>query len=408
MAIITEEDKKLLESLNLSDIPEEDKRVVLDEIDDRMTKRFIANLLVSLNPQQAQQLEADIEKIPSENTQQIIEKIIETHPDAAKVLQDSAKQIMEELKAGQENKNNEDGLQNTGKEMIPPQAPSSETPVEVKFEDLGDTAKPAVDAPTTSPVPVSSESAAKNKPLPVPQQESSSPFGDEIKIVNSSEPTPAAETPAPEAPAPTIEVPVAPEPATEEAPVAPAPEPVSEENSAPTVIPEPSQPEPAVSEPQTASATTEPIPEPEKPTPSVDNGYNPFTSDKPQTSGLENDLYSNQAPAIEPESVPTPTSSPAAISPSPLSESTPPEVPEAKKDDNPFDSIAQAPAPEETPVAAPANAATSTSADPSVNTSSQPIATPDQTATSNSQAPLDPSQPAANNQPQSANDYYQS
>jgi len=97
--VITEEDKKLLEQLGLSDIPEVEQQVVLEEIDRRMTKRFIANLLVSLDPQKAVELEEEVNKIPSENTEEIISKIIETHPDAVKVLQQSAQEIVDELKA---------------------------------------------------------------------------------------------------------------------------------------------------------------------------------------------------------------------------------------------------------------------------------------------------------------------
>jgi len=125
---ITDDDKKLLEDLDLSNIPEEDKQAVLDTIDDRMSKRFIANLLLSMPEDKRTELEKKVEEMKGEDPQKIIEAIIDLHPDAKKVLEDSAKEIVEELKkkpaAGEEQKDSSSEARdvNSDQAKVEPQA----------------------------------------------------------------------------------------------------------------------------------------------------------------------------------------------------------------------------------------------------------------------------------------------
>lgn len=287
MAYITEEDEKLLKELGLENIPEIDKQVMLEEIDIRMTKRFLANILISLDPDKAQQLEEEVAKIPSQNTEEIISKIIESHPDAAKVLQESAKQIMDELKSNQTSNKGESNMDtnptDAGAAPAAPQDTPAAPPMDQPATTPADTPADGADnsaalgglnnAPSNPPIggtgndgqnatapaaePPAAEAAAPaegapagDAGLPTPQVESANPFGDEIKIVKDEEPAPAAAA-EPPAPADTSQagstdsfgasnMPTA-EPAVPETP--PVAEPPATETPAPAAPPAPPAPQ---------------------------------------------------------------------------------------------------------------------------------------------------------------------
>ena len=104
---ITKQDQNILDQLNLGNIPEEDKKAVLEMIDERLEKRFLANLLLSLPEDKQKELETRVETMEDEDAEKIIETILELHPDAKGVLERSAKEIIEELK--RDGRSSEDG-----------------------------------------------------------------------------------------------------------------------------------------------------------------------------------------------------------------------------------------------------------------------------------------------------------
>jgi len=358
---ITEEDKRLLETLGLQDIPEEEKKVVLEEIDEKMSRRFIANLLASMSPEKAKELDAEVQNIPSEKPQEIIEKIIEKHPDAAKVLQDSAKQIVEELKTnknteyrientGGKGQNTEYGIENAGggvggentEYRIPNTEEKKNTeepfkmpePAEKKVDGIEEpskepgenqttTIKPAVSEPETSvgePVDVKAtettpadapvDKSPEDKPLPVAEEVSDHPFGKDIKIVSDDE---APKSPAPEPPAqedkanPFVDQP----PKPGEAPTAPESEP--EEKAAIPEVPKINQTpsgsaldEDASQKPMPSGIPTPPpaTATPAAPAPSATPAMPPAISDAPATPPISN------APVSEPNPIDTSASNP--------------------------------------------------------------------------------------------------
>jgi len=346
--VITEEDKKLLEQLGLSDIPEVEQQVVLEEIDRRMTKRFIANLLVSLDPQKAVELEEEVNKIPSENTEEIISKIIETHPDAVKVLQQSAQEIVDELKAKPAGQVGQTTLPEEKPAELPvadqaqteaPQAPLPPTPPvapeAVETAPLSDTLNqqtpeapiagddqgPAIlsepiSSPSVAPVidenvpcqtpesatepVVTADTAAQGsdappvqdeaKPLPVPQEEPAKPFGDEITMVRDEpEQTPPSAQPSAEIAQPSADIAPAP---TNQAPAdlptsIPTPPPLPEQDFSQNSLDQTlSSDQPAMSTPETAAAIPQ-APEPATaPTePNPAMSTPPMTPSTPSTDG---------------------------------------------------------------------------------------------------------------------------
>jgi hypothetical protein len=104
---ITKQDQSVLDQLNLGNIPEEDKKAVLEMIDERLEKRFLANLLLSLPEDKQKELETRVEAMKDDDAEKIIETILELHPDAKGVLERSAKEIIEELK--RDGRSSEDG-----------------------------------------------------------------------------------------------------------------------------------------------------------------------------------------------------------------------------------------------------------------------------------------------------------
>lgn len=362
----TEEDKRLLEDLGLSNIPDEDKQVLLDSIDDSMSKRFIVNLLTSLPEDKRGELEEKVEAMKDEDPQKVIEAIIDLHPDAKDVLVKSAQEIMDELKQAKAN----------GSLPGQPAAASGSTPGPTAQPETSP-AEPApadsVASSTGTPEPqyYSPDAAASGNEAPtISQPLTQSPLDKQIgespieQSEDAAESVPAADSFAPAtpttgpqlttpAPDPVVEPPVAepaptvspeptsmPEPTPEPAPMAepaPAPEPTAaiEPNPGPmpgTILPTPA----ADSFSQSASGTLEsnPVTEPSAPTNSTEltpEIPEPIDPTQP-TPGFE-----EPAPAVEPPAPAAPAdpfgtpqaSTTPQTSPDPNGTNTPPPTPDA-------------------------------------------------------------------------------
>jgi len=285
MTYIDDKDQKLLETLGLQDIPEQEKKVVLDEIDRKMSQRYIANLLSSIPPEKINEVQAEIEKIPSGNTQKIIEKIIELHPNSADILKKSAEEIIDQLK--QDRKTEDKMNQDVSSDLAPADdritphgtvgalddrdnEAAIDQPGVSKIEEAStpntappiDPAKADPFAPADEEAPADTvEKAGKTSSMPVAEQEPNNPFGDEIKLVkNDDEPNPA-ETPAlPTSPQTPIAetTPFQSEPASEPASQPPTFEPAESGANTPSYQPANlNQPEPAEASDTFSSASAD-------------------------------------------------------------------------------------------------------------------------------------------------------
>jgi hypothetical protein len=353
---IPSDDKNLIKTLGLEDAPELAQKAILEEIDTKTTKLFLASVLASLTGEQAQELEAEVADIPSENTQAIIEKIITKHPQSDRLLKEAAEKVFEEIKKNMPQQPKEEGDQGiAGATEIQADTPRTELGTEQPAPEVTNApelmSEPAVEpikpeeraelaGPNEPSVPVASED---NKPLPVPQQESAQPFGDEIELVRDEEPpAPApAETTIGEPANPSTEIPSAP---TEPAPIEEA-NPFVEQPPAPGEI---STPE-AQAEPISAVPEEPPVEAPQAPQ-TADMGSPDYLGSQVQETTLPQEdqapmqAQTSQAPQVEPEpEIPSATPGPMAGLPTP-----PPAQPEASPPSMPVP-----PAPPSPPAAPP-------------------------------------------------------
>ncbi len=270
---INEDDKKLLEMLGLENIPDQEKQTILEEIDQKMSERFIANLLTSLDDEASKKLQEELDAMPNDDPSAIIDKIIKTHPDAASILEKTSQEVMEGFKKAREKKLEEpsesqptinldnkppieqaapkepdmpsgSSLSNLGEseldknigedeedENMPSSvAPAPPTPVEKTAEEAGTEPKEEKPMDTFGSGVVKTDvlptAAAEEKPLDVNFSPNSSNPVQEEKPVETSKPeaidtpitpetqpvaTPPAEIQEAEAPKPTEQMPEAPE-----------------------------------------------------------------------------------------------------------------------------------------------------------------------------------------------------
>lgn len=96
---ITQPDQAVLDQLGLGNIPDQDKQAVLAMIDQRLEKRFLANLLMSLPEDKRDELDKQVEAMADKpDAGKVVEAVLNLHPDAQGILEQSAKEIVEELK----------------------------------------------------------------------------------------------------------------------------------------------------------------------------------------------------------------------------------------------------------------------------------------------------------------------
>src|SRR3990172_12049713 len=110
---MNQQDEKVLEAVGLKDIPDNEKKAVLAMIDQRLEKRFLANLLMSLDDDKRQTLEGKIDEIEEPKIDDVVRIALDIQPDAPKILADSAGEVMTELKEENGSKAQSAGSPNT-------------------------------------------------------------------------------------------------------------------------------------------------------------------------------------------------------------------------------------------------------------------------------------------------------
>jgi len=95
---LTEQDQRVLQELGLKGLKDEEKETILALLDERLEKRFLANLLVSLPADKQKELEEKVEAMPEPDAGAVIEEVLKLHPDAKGILEKSAREIIEEVK----------------------------------------------------------------------------------------------------------------------------------------------------------------------------------------------------------------------------------------------------------------------------------------------------------------------
>jgi hypothetical protein len=121
-------EKKLLAELGLDKLPEDDKKNILKKLDEALLNRFIANLLGSMPKESHPQLEKALEKAEKEGPDKFFEEAVKLHPDAEKVMKESAEQIIKEFKKNQP-------AENTGHNQHGQKTDNSQQPKE-KMSDV--------------------------------------------------------------------------------------------------------------------------------------------------------------------------------------------------------------------------------------------------------------------------------
>lgn len=163
---MNQQDEKVLEELGLESIPDDEKKAVLAMIDQRLEKRFLANLLLSLDDDKRQTLEGKIDEIEEPKVEDVVRIALDIQPDAAEILAKSANEVMTELKGeniskaqgvGSEASEAEIAAQDTNSSNQDTQQPAPNTPQPA--EDL-----PPVGANATTSVDNSIPS--ENNPSP--------------------------------------------------------------------------------------------------------------------------------------------------------------------------------------------------------------------------------------------------
>jgi len=110
---MNQQDEKVLEAVGLKDIPDNEKKAVLAMIDQRLEKRFLANLLMSLDDDKRQMLESKIDEVEEPKIDDVVRIALDIQPDAPKILADSAGEVMTELKEENGSKAQSAGSPNT-------------------------------------------------------------------------------------------------------------------------------------------------------------------------------------------------------------------------------------------------------------------------------------------------------
>ena len=379
----TEDDKALLKSLDLENIPDEEKQVVLQEIDNKMSERFVANLLSTLSPEEAKKVEAEVNALPSDDPAKIIETIIANHPDTKSVLEKTGGEVLEELKASRK----KDG--NTGSNG--------------SINDL-DSKPPIEEAAAKEPdMPSNDELKTEEKPDEV--QLTSEELG-EAKVGDNKPEHFLGPDEEPAAPAQAEPTPPTPQ---DEGPLKVdfSGNAASTEPEAPTTEMTPTQPEPETPAVEPVPAPTPPIPEPTEtpvisPAPSADDA--PIGEPIQSTPSSAADA---EVPQPTPEEAPTPE---VSVNPSP--EATAPATPNMNVEPQPapassndssnwsFSSTPQVEAPTEVP-SVPASPTPTDFSQTLQASPGSPSATPIGTAPASTDSPTSPPESSSNPAPAS-------
>ncbi len=415
-----ENDQKILEMLEVTTATDEEKKAILDEVDQKMGERFVANLLNSMDAESAKKMQDEIDKLPNDDPAKVIETIITSHPDATTVLEKTAQEVLDEFKKARQAKLNSTSggpAENVNDkppiEQAAPKEPNltsdgtlsdtSTSELDKNIADLGGAgnepapavapeppqapaANSSVSEPATTSPQNTSAAATDEAKIPAPQEEGplNVSFGSpqaEASTENSSAHLPADE---PEQPAP---LPTTPEPTSEVT--------TEPEASAPVVEP-PTAPE----SPQTPDSpqTGEPTPATDQ-IPSSEAAPEAAGADLPSSGSMEAATPAPAAPqapvATEPAEDAAPWSFSATNAPEPNTQ------PEGAADSVPNPGTPSASEqPAEPIAAAPADSTTSadvapTGVDTSAPTEPAPPAAPSTPPTTSDAVPPQPSSPAS-------------
>lgn len=249
-------DEKVLMGLGLGDLSPEEKQVMLNLLDDRLEKRFVANLLMGLPDDKRAELEKQVEAMPEPELGKVLEAAIKVHPDAEGVLKKSAQEIIDEFKAVQAGAAGGTPPNDTPQEPASPEQNTStpeaadevaEKPAESVVSATNPSeleqsmaSQPPVNEPVSQPTqepagtPASNELETKIEPAPeAPMAEPEKPIDEGEKDISVASPGVSQPSPTPDYYQPT-QTPSAPtptdKPAEQDSPVAPPPAP--EDNTA--------------------------------------------------------------------------------------------------------------------------------------------------------------------------------
>jgi len=313
MTNISADDQKLLEMLGLENVPDEDKQVILQEVDERMSKRFIANLLTGLSDEQSKKLEAEVNAMGSEDPAKIIEKIIAAHPDARSVLEKTGQEILMELKQNKQSAPATTATTSPATSETPAEMPKGESlnqtldekpPIEqvssqgseektktgeepAVSDQPSDTPPPAAPAAPKTDLPVEPSASAPDMPSP-----QTPPTPPEAPQIDQTQP-PASMSESDSAPLPTPQnnPPI-------DVDFSPSKPPASSDDVTPPSTPDTEVPPQApIESTPPAPEPVEPPPSPTPPAPSVD----PSQNEEPPTMPGPNIDPASQAQATPPE-----------------------------------------------------------------------------------------------------------
>lgn len=180
---IGELEKRIVNELGLGSLGPQEQEAALKMVDERLEKRFVANLLFDLPEDKKRELEQKVEAMENPTPESVFDAAIGLHPNAQGVLEKSAKDIIDEMKASMsktapapeapKNEAETSGQEPSTSSTQPQMSPAAQ-PEKGQTQSDGESFPPAPPTPTPPSPPAEPEPAKpKDETLPV------SPPGDE-------------------------------------------------------------------------------------------------------------------------------------------------------------------------------------------------------------------------------------
>jgi len=154
---LTEMDQKVLQDLGLDQLPDDQKQKTLKRLDEVLINRFMAKILTSLSEDKQKELEQKVKDVGEDNNEKVFEEAINLHPDAKKVLEESAKEVIEEFKKNQKGADRDTAIKGNEPKLS-----------ELKPKPLGEPESPTL---TGNPPPPSPDNSLDSQP-PIPNKSS--------------------------------------------------------------------------------------------------------------------------------------------------------------------------------------------------------------------------------------------
>ncbi len=171
---LTDLDKKVIDELGLTDASDQEKEIMLKTIDERLEKRFIAKLLTTLPEDKQRELEEKVDKMENPKPEEVVEQVVDIHPNARETLEESAKEIIDELKqnsapntAAVPEENLNDSNETQTPESLPTPEPEALVPAQPSEapEPIKPEKKPGPEMPTEPEVAVSAPTETSAEPV---------------------------------------------------------------------------------------------------------------------------------------------------------------------------------------------------------------------------------------------------